>query len=179
MDAGLTLVDQVRFGVGHSAWALRRLLEEAGRLTPEQVRRDLGVGPGSLLDNLAHTIEAMFFFGDCFAGRAYVVRAGFAERAGSMDGLRGLVDEAERELLTSMEGAGGGWRSSTERVAWASSDAGSLSVCAAVAQVFDHAAAHRAQCVNMLKRLGVSPLPDLDPMSYEAAQSAGAGGGRA
>lgn len=53
-------------------------------------------------------------------------------------------------------------------VPWPGTDAGAMPATAALAQVFDHAALHRTQCVNILKRLGVNPPPDLDPMTFVA-----------
>ncbi len=51
---------------------------------------------------------------------------------------------------------------------WPNADRGTLSAVTAIAQVFDHAALHRTRCINMLKRLGFRPIPDLDPMTFQA-----------
>lgn len=123
----------------------------------------MGIGPGGVRENLAHTVEAMFFFADNFAGREYVERPGYAEGSKTLDGIAGLLEEAARELKAAMLAQGLG-----ERVMWPNAEGGTMPAAAAVAQVFDHSTLHRAQCINMLKRLGVRPVPDLDPMSFVA-----------
>jgi uncharacterized damage-inducible protein DinB len=156
----------VRFQIEHSVWALGRLIEHARRLPGDSINQDMGIGPGSLRENLAHTIEAMFYFADNFAGRAYVERAGFADHSRTPDGLALLLVDAHRDLNAAMLAAvTAGPRS---RVGWPNAETGSLPAAAAIAQVFDHAVLHRTQAVNMLKRLNVRPVPDLDPMTFQA-----------
>lgn len=165
----LDLAAYARFEIAHGAWALRRLIEHAGRLPTEAIERELGIGPGPLRANIAHTIEAMFFFADCFAGRTYAEPTDFAELSKSLDGLRVLLDRAHAGVRESMLRAIA--QGLPEMVPWTGTDAGAMPAAAAIAQVFDHAALHRAQCVNMLRRLGVTPVPDLDPMTFVASGS--------
>ncbi|HEX2838857.1 MAG TPA: hypothetical protein VHN77_12115 [Phycisphaerales bacterium] len=165
----MATVSSITFGIAHSVWALHRLLDCAEGLSADDIERDMGIGPGGVRENIAHTLEAMFFFADNFAGRAYLERDGFAERARTLAGLRGLLVEAERDLRGAMLGAGG--FGGKQVVPWDTAAAGSLPVEAAVAQTFDHAALHRTQCINMLKRLGVLPVPDLDPLTFVSTGS--------
>ena len=160
----MTLADYARFSAAHTAWAIGQLLERSRGLPAARFDEDLGIGPGSLRFNLAHTIEAMFFFADNFRGRAYEERPDFAALSGSIDGLSTLLARAAGELREAVGAAAE--RGIPDRLPWPSSERGWMSGTAALAQAFDHATAHRAQCVNMLKRLGVPP-PDLDPMSFE------------
>lgn len=160
------LDSHLRFTLAHHAWAIACLLDECEELTPEQFDRELGIGPGSLRVNIAHTIEVMFFFADNFAEREYVERADFQALSSSISGLRSLLARAGEELRAAILSAV--QRGLPDRVAWPSTPGRTMSAAAALAQVFDHAIAHRAQCVNMLKRLGVPP-PDLDPMTFEEA----------
>lgn len=156
----------IRFQAAHAAWALGELLRHAGTLPVERLDEDLGIGPGSLRENLAHTIECMFFFADNFGGRAYAEPADFREGSRSLAGLAGLLARADESLRAAMIGAcehGHG-----ERVPWPNAEGGTMPAAAAISQVFDHSTLHRAQCVNILKRLGVRPVPDLDPMSFLA-----------
>lgn len=162
----MNTTELVRFHLAHSHWAIDQILDHLEALPSEAINRDMGIGPGSLCENIAHTLEAMFFFADNFAGREYVEREGFSARAATVAGLRGLLVNAQRELSESMLAALG--RGLGERVQWPNAEAGTLPSAAAVAQVFDHAVLHRTQCINMLKRLGVTPVPDLDPMTFQA-----------
>lgn len=159
----------ISFGIAHSVWALQRLLDCAEALSAGDIERDMGIGPGGVRENIAHTLEAMFFFADNFAGRAYVEREGFAEKCRSVPGLRGLLVEAERDLRGAMLGGGG--VGGKQFIPWDAAAGGTLPVEAAVAQTFDHASLHRTQCINMLKRLGVRPVPDLDPLTFVSTGS--------
>ena len=159
--------DLIRFQLAHSTWALTSLLEHAATLPTSKLEEDLGIGPGSLRENLAHTIECVYFFADNFAGREYVERVGFADRARTLAGLRSMMSESQRELRDAILNAFE--RGLGEQVYWPNAPAKALPTAAAICQVFDHAALHRTQCINMLKRLGVRPVPDLDPMTFQAA----------
>lgn len=165
----MDISEYARFEIEHSVWALGRLIEHARCLPAEAAERDMNIGPGPLRTNIAHTIEAMFFFADCFAGKAYVEPTDFADLSKSFDGLRMLLDRAHKGLKETMLASIA--RGLPEAVPWTGTDAGTMPAAAAISQVFDHATLHRAQCVNMLKRLGVTPVPDLDPMSFVASAS--------
>lgn len=160
----MQMTEYVRFEIEHSAWALGRLIEHARGLRPEDIELDMNIGPGSLCANIAHTIEAMFFFADCFAGRTYTEPREFAELSRTLDGLSALLREAHAALREAMLLAFA--RGVPALVPWPGTDASEMPAAAAVAQVFDHASLHRTQCINMLKRLGVTPVPDLDPMTF-------------
>jgi uncharacterized damage-inducible protein DinB len=155
----------IQFQLDHNTWATHRLIDACSNLTSEQFERNMDIGPGSLQATLAHIIETMFFFADCFAARQYIDRADFAVKSRTTAGLRELLDRSSRELAADMTKALAG--GVPDVLTWASSERGKMSGPAAVAQVFDHGSYHRAQCMNMLKRHGVSPLPGVDPMSFE------------
>ena len=160
----------IRFQIDHSAWALRELISIARKLPAAKIEEDLGIGPGSLRENIAHTIECMFFFADNFAGLEYREPAEFAAESKSLDGLARLLDSAHAKLRLAMLRASE--RGFGNTVHWPNAVSGTLPAAAAVAQVFDHSTLHRAQCVNMLKRLGVTPVPDLDPMTFQSTLKA-------
>jgi uncharacterized damage-inducible protein DinB len=162
----LDLTALIRFQIDHSAWALRELISIARMLPATKIEEDLGIGPGSLRENIAHTIECMFFFADNFAGLEYVEPKEFAVDSRTCDGLSRLLDSAHAKLRLAMLRTCE--RGFDETVHWPNAESGTMPAAAAVAQVFDHSTLHRAQCVNMLKRLGVMPVPDLDPMTYQS-----------
>ncbi|MGE3107697.1 MAG: DinB family protein [Phycisphaerales bacterium] len=162
------VVQLVRFQIAHSAWALGEIIRHAKPLATSAIEQDMGIGPGSLRDNLAHTLEAMIYFAENFAGRDYdTARYANVERCSkTLDGLEELLGIAHARLRESMVSVCE--RGLPERVLWPNAEGGSMPWVTAVAQVFDHATLHRAQCVNMLKRLGVDPAPDLDPMTFRS-----------
>ncbi len=160
----MDLSDYVRFQIKHSCWAIEHLIMHAGRLPQDAIEQDMNIGPGSLRVNIAHTIEAMFFFADCFAGKTYEEPADFAQLSLTLKGLCTLQYRAHKNLEESMLSAIA--RGLPAMVPWTGTDIGEMPAAAALAQVFDHATLHRTRCINMLKRLGVQPLPDLDPMAF-------------
>lgn len=166
----MDLTALIRFQIAHSAWALARLIEHARTLPTAKIEENLGIGPGSLRQNIAHTIECMFYFADNFAGLEYVEPKEFAADSKSLDGLSRLLDSAHAKLRLALLRACE--RGFGETVHWPNAESGTMPAAAAIAQVFDHATLHRAQCVNMLKRLGVNPVPDLDPMTYQGLSRA-------
>lgn len=163
------LSDLIRFQIAHSAWALGELIRHARTLPPEAIERNLGIGPGSLRENLSHTIEAIIFFAENFAGREFDAGQ-YSEvepLSKSLDGLEQLLFRSHDRLRYSMEEAIA--KGLPDRILWPNAEGGSMPASVAIAQVFDHATLHRAQCVNMLKQLGIDPAPDLDPMTFLAA----------
>lgn len=149
----------------HNVWSTRRLIEACRPLSRQQWEQNFDIGPGSLAATLSHIVETMAYFADCFAGKVYERRPDFAARASTPDTLLSLLDEAGRALDDAVESL---VLRHAERgsVMWRSAPGGKIPVPVALAQVFDHGTHHRAQCLNMLRRLGVEPLPRLDPIAF-------------
>jgi uncharacterized damage-inducible protein DinB len=151
-----------------SAWGVRRVLEACRGLSSAWFTQPLDIGPppGSLQSTFAHTIAAMFYFADNFSGRAYQERAHFNDNKATVDGLLMLLDEAEGELRGAVQGflfanednldAPLHWR-------YAKRD---IPATVALAQVFDHTTHHRVQAVHMLRKLGVTELPEAYPLAW-------------
>jgi len=163
----IPLHNLLRFQLAHATWALRSILDAAAKLPAPALEQELGIGPGPLRVNIAHTIEVMFFFADNVAGREYVEPPHLAQQSSTVQGLRDLLSEADAHLRASLLNASE--RGFGAQVHWPNAEQGSLPTEAAIAQIVDHAALHRTQCINMLKRLGVRPVPDLDPMTFAAS----------
>lgn len=165
------LEDAITFSLAHAHWGLRSLIDAARPLPPAALEQDLGIGPGGLRANLAHTIECVFFFAANLSGRHYEhPPEGFEARSATLDGLSSLLEQAQGELDAALRDYTA--RGCPDTVPWPNAPTGSLPAPAALAQIVDHAALHRTQAINILKRLGVSPLPDLDPMSFQATRTA-------
>ncbi len=151
-----------------SAWGVRRALEACRSLSSEQFNRPLDIGPppGSLQSTLAHTIAAMFYFSDNFSGRKYQERAHFGDNKNAVDGLLILLDEAESELRGAVQGFLFANEDNLEAPLHWSYAKRDITAAVALAQVFDHATHHRVQAVHMLRKLGVTLLPDAYPLAW-------------
>jgi uncharacterized damage-inducible protein DinB len=138
----------------HDRWATRQILEKCDPLTDEQFNRKFEMGPGSLHATITHMLAAQRFWGDLLAGREQRPRL---EQSGQRTpaGLMELLDEVAGEydaiavahpleelVYRVREG---------KTYAWTRG--------AVVTHVATHGMHHRAQCLNMLRHLGVSPLP--------------------
>jgi len=137
----------------HNRWATRNLLEACAALSGEQFHQGFEMGPGSLHDTTTHILGAMRGWGDMLAGREQRPRLEGPKRTPQQ--LLELLDEISDDLEASagahpademVTGSRGG-RSFT------------FTRGGVLTHVTTHGMHHRAQCLNMLRQLGVEPLP--------------------
>lgn len=156
----------------HNRWATRRVLELCRALTPEQFHQRLEIGPGSLHDALRHLVTCMRDWADDIAGRPDrmdLERSDIARTPLSIDDLERLLDEATDEYRGFIESS----RDDLASVVNVTLGGTPCLFTRGVALVHPlvHGTHHRAQCLNMLRRLnvpGVSDrLPDLDVNDWQ------------
>ena len=160
--------DPVDILVTHDAWATRNILDSCAALSRDQFHQRFEMGPGSLHDTLTHILGAMRGWGDLLAGREQRDRLEGDER--TVEELTGLLDEISADLAASarahpvdesVTGSRGGKTYTFKRGA-------------VVTHVTTHGMHHRAQCLNMLRQLGVDPLPPSSIMEWTMMADAGA-----
>jgi len=145
--------DPLAILLAHDQWATRQILEACAKLPHEQFHRRFEMGPGSLHDTLTHLLAAKRAWGDMLAGRPERPRLEGTERSPA-DLLR-LLDEISGELtavahahpVTDIVTPTRGGRTYT------------FTRGGVLTHVTTHGMHHRAQCLNMLRQLGVAPLP--------------------
>ena len=134
-------------------WATRNLIEACATLPEEQFHQAFEMGPGSLHDTTTHILGAMRGWGDMLAGREQRPRLEGLQRTPGE--LLELLDEISADLEVSatthptdemVSGSRGGRTYTFTR--------GGV-----IMHVTTHGMHHRAQCLNMLRRLGVDSLP--------------------
>lgn len=145
--------DPVDILLTHNRWATRNILDACLPLSEEQFHQRFEIGPGSLHDALTHVLGAMRRWGDLLAGRKEQARLEDTQRTRQelLDLLAELSDDLEASARAHptdelLEGSRGG-RSYI------------FSRGAVLTHVATHGMHHRAQCLNMLRHLGVDPLP--------------------
>jgi uncharacterized damage-inducible protein DinB len=141
--------------LAHDRWATGLMLDACDKLTGEQFHQPFDIGIGSLHNNLTHTIAAMRIWGDVLdrvVPRPWVdntphrtiaeLRSMHAEAADQIEraAFIGPLDETfirqrDDKVFTYSRGA-------------------------ILTHVTTHAMHHRAQCLNMLRRLGLTDLPE-------------------
>ena len=148
--------DLLQILLSHDRWATAQLIDACGKLTDDQFHQRFDIGPGSLHDTLTHVIGAMRTWTDTLAEREPRPRLETDGQSRMPEQLRGLLEEACRELAAEARR-----RPLDEIVTRRMRDGRTLQFTrgAVIAQVTTHGMHHRAQCLNMLRRLGVTPLP--------------------
>jgi uncharacterized damage-inducible protein DinB len=158
--------DPLTILLAHDRWATHQLLDACGGLTPEQFHQPFEMGPGSLHNTVEHILGAMRFCADLVAGREPRPRLEVPNSRRTVPELRALLDECHDEfdaLATSLPLDGQVKRTRNGQTY-------TFTRGAVVAHVMTHGTHHRAQALNMLRRLGVSPLPKSAVMEWMAAE---------
>ena len=140
----------------HDQWATEQLLAACGKLSGEQFHQRFDIGPGSLHDTVTHMLGAMRTWTDTLVGRELRPRPESDGKRRTVGELRGLLEEALREIQFEAER-----RPLHETVSRRVRDGRvfEMTRAAVLTHVATHGMHHRAQCLNMLRHLGVGPLP--------------------
>lgn len=148
----------------HNLWSTKRLLEHCEAMPLEAYRTRVDIGLGALDRTLAHLVDALFYFADVFNGRSYHQRMVVKNALTPRDLIKPLelADGALRDALASYLAM----RSFTDRLEFPAGSGEFVPAGVAVAQIFDHASHHRAQCIHMLKRLRALDGLTVDPLRW-------------
>ena len=148
--------DLLEILLSHDRWATAQVLDACGPLTAEQFHRQFDIGPGSLHNALTHVVGAMRAWTETLAGAEPRPRLETDGQRRKAQQLRALLEESWRELAAEARR-----RPLSEMVTRRLRDGRTMDMTrgAVVAHVATHGMHHRAQCLNMLRHLGVTPLP--------------------
>jgi uncharacterized damage-inducible protein DinB len=146
-------------------WARDRLLDAAGRLSPEQFARNLGSSFPSVRDTLVHLYSADWIWCSRWEGEspaAMLSPDGFAD----IDAIRAAWSEHERRLRAVVDKLGD---AGIQQPLHYRTTAGQPQV-----QVFwqqcqhlvNHGSYHRGQVTTMLRQLGAQPPKSMDLISF-------------
>ena len=145
--------DPIEILLKHNRWATRNILETCATLPVEQFHQRYEIGPGSLHDTIGHILVAMGAWGDLLAGREQQQR-------------RVSENCTPQELLSLLDKISDDFEASAGAHAHDELVSGSLggkhytiTRGGVLAHITTHGMHHRAQCLNLLRRLGVDPLP--------------------
>jgi uncharacterized damage-inducible protein DinB len=161
----------------HNHWATSKVLDLCAGLTHEQFHRSFPIGPGErggLHAAVLHILHAMRRWEDALAGRP--ARPTVERRDGdepsvyrerSVGELRELLEESTGALRVL---AGQGTHGDPIEIRFGDR-AYTFSRGAGLLQALTHGHYHRAQCINMLRQLGVpgisDRLPELDVVDWQ------------
>lgn len=140
--------------LAHDTWATQQLINACAGLSREQFHHAFDMGVGSLHDTIAHILGAMRGWADMLAGRDIRDRI---EQGGpyTPEQLGTLLGEVSGELDEALAAHPFDDIATAERggKSYAFPRGGVLT------HVTTHGMHHRAQCLNMLRQLGVDLLP--------------------
>ena len=161
----MTQSDPLEILLAHNLWATRKLLETCAVLSPEQFHRRFDMGPGSVHDTVTHILGAMRGWSDVLGQREQRPRLEGTQR--SVPELISLLDQIAADFASLAHA-----HPLDEAVA-ASRGGKSYSFArgAVLTHVTTHGVHHRAQCLNMLRRLGVSPVPPSSVLEWMREES--------
>jgi uncharacterized damage-inducible protein DinB len=168
----------------HRMWANRKLLDAAHQLTPEDLRRPIAIGQGSVWKSLLHLYAAEFVWLEALQGdEAPLVQGDLRGKLpGNQEGP-GAIASLD-ELTNLWHELDARWQAYLDRVrdddlpgivykvnTWGVRSA--TPVGDILLHVCTHAHYTTAQVINMLRQLGFAPLPD--PMLITLAREETAG----
>jgi uncharacterized damage-inducible protein DinB len=148
--------DLLQILLSHDRWATAQVLDACEKLPEDQFHRRFEIGHGSLHDTLAHMIGAVRALTETLGGWQPRPRPEGDGRRRTPGQLRALLEESWREYAAEARR-----RPPEETVTRTTRDGRTLTMtrAAVFAHLATHGAHHRAQCLNMLRHLGIKPLP--------------------
>jgi uncharacterized damage-inducible protein DinB len=147
--------DLLQILLAHDPWATQQILDACLKLTAEQFHQRFDMGPGSLHDTTAHIIGAMQAWTQTLAGQPMGARIDKDGQRCTPEQLKAALHTAASELAAEAHRLPLTGMVSRER----DGKTFQFTRGAVLAHMATHAMHHRAQCLNMLKQLGVKPLP--------------------
>lgn len=150
----------------HNRWANAQLLDTCANLTEADLHTRFDIGPGSLHDTLVHIYGALCVWVDVLNTRPVRPRA--EGQTFTVADLRAKLEAVSDELDAVARAHDPGGLVTRER------DGKSYTFPRAVilTHVTTHGMHHRAQCLNMLRRLGVATLPKSSVTEWSLASGA-------
>ena len=144
----------------HDRWATWNMIDVCATLTPEQFHQPFEIGPGSLHDTTTHILGAMRGWGDLLAGREFRPRLEGTQR--SVPELLSLLEEVTTDFTAIAKAH------PLDGLVTRVRDGKSYTFTrgGVITHVTTHGMHHRAQCLNMLRQLGVTPLPQSSVLQW-------------
>jgi uncharacterized damage-inducible protein DinB len=147
--------DVLEILLAHDQWATVQILNACAKLTEAQFHQRFEIGSGSLHDTLTHILAVVQTWTQTLAGQELGARLDKDGRRRSPTELLAILDEYSRELADQAH------RQPLNEIVSRARAQKIYQYTRAVVlmHVATHGMHHRAQCLNMLRHLGVNPLP--------------------
>ena len=149
----MSISNPVDILLAHDAWATRNIIEACGTLSPEKFHQRFEMGPGSLHDTTTHILGAMWTWMDRLQEREPRPKLEATQR--TVEELLKLHGEVTADFAAMIRAHP---LESTISVTRAGKTY-TFTRGVVVTHTMTHGMHHRAQCLNMLRHVGVTPLP--------------------
>lgn len=146
--------------IAHDRWANSHLYAACQSLTPEQLSQSFEMGTGSIISNLVHNLGAMQGWTDVLKGTPN--RPRLEEQAHTLD----QVVELHDPISSAFEQAALAHPFDAIITRERAGQTYTFTAGGILAHVLTHSMHHRAQCLNMLRQLGVENLPMSSVMEW-------------
>ena len=153
----------------HNAWATALLADRCRTLSPQQFARRFEIGPGTLQRTLLHIVGAMHRWADRIGDRAVRPSVDDEVNAPTPDEIIAILDETAADLAAVV-----GCVVDEDRLdeimelrIRGRDEPFRFTRGTAIIHVLTHGVHHRAQALNILRRLGVEDLPEIDAIDWE------------
>ncbi|MAV35964.1 MAG: hypothetical protein CMJ59_10930 [Planctomycetaceae bacterium] len=144
--------DPLEILLASNRWATQNIIDACENLPDEQFHQRFEMGPGSLHNTLNHILASMQYWADVLAERAPSV---LESQQRTPEQMSRLLTQIADDLESSAHK-----HPNDGRVARTTSDRSyDLARGGVLTHVTTHGMHHRAQCLNMLRHVGVDPLP--------------------
>jgi uncharacterized damage-inducible protein DinB len=147
----------------HDKWATDQLINACAGLSDQQFHQKFEIGLGSLHDTIVHMISAKRGWADLLAGRAFQPRLEGTHAIAQLQSLQHDVHSEFAQLAKAHPLADTVTRERDNKTY-------TFTRGAVLTHVTTHGMHHRAQCLNMLRHLGV-PQPPSSVLQWMVAQS--------
>ncbi len=144
----------------HDRWANAKLYDACGALSPDQFTQTFPMGCGSIRNNLVHNLSATRGWTDVL--NESPARDRLVEDAYTLEQIRAMHDE----IYDAFEAAALKRPFDTIINRQRADESYTFSVGGIITHVTTHAMHHRAQCLNMLRQLGITELPMSSGMEW-------------
>jgi uncharacterized damage-inducible protein DinB len=150
----------------HDAWTTGKLLQLAGNLPDAALDREFDIGHKSLRRTFAHIVSNMECWHDLMAGRPQRSRSR-GKTPDTISDLSGRLDIVAGELLALGREIAEEKREDEFFVDYLDRPPTLKPLGAGLVHVATHGMHHRAQCLYIMRQLGVTNLVEGDAMDWE------------
>jgi uncharacterized damage-inducible protein DinB len=158
----MTILDRL---LRHDAWTTRALLTLAANLPDADLDREFDIGHRTLRRTFTHIIQNMECWHDLMAARPQ--RAITTTPPDSIPSLITRLDTVAAQLLTLAQSIEQHHRVDDYFTDTLDTTPRHKPFGAALVHLATHAMHHRAQCLHILRRLGLKNLPEGDALTWE------------